>query len=126
MNAAYKHLETRLRIGELTLGQWAGIVLGLAAAIGWGMYLSPFGAYLSLFTSVYIGGIPVMAAWVASQSDFDLWRHLVAAVRWRRGNHVHLPGGGSSATGYAVVAAPPRVASNAAGPDLDLEALWKH
>lgn len=124
MNTAYKHLETRLRIGELTLGQWAGIIAGLVAAIGWGMYLSPFGPYVSLFSAVYIGGIPVMAAWVASQADFDLWQHLAAAARFRRRSHVFLPGAGSSATGYAVVAAPARAASNAAAPDLDLEALW--
>lgn len=124
MNSAYKHLETRLRIGELTLGQWAGIVFGLVAAISWGMYLSPFGAYVSLFTSVYLGGTPVMAAWVASQADFDLWQHLAAAARWRRGGHVFLSGAGSTATGYAVVAAPARAASIAAAPDLDLEALW--
>ncbi|MDW5592955.1 hypothetical protein VSS74_01310 [Conexibacter stalactiti] len=124
MNSAYKHLETKLKLGELTLGQWAGIVFGLVVAIGWGMYLSPFGAYVSLFSAVYVGGIPVMAAWVASQADFDLWQHLAAAARWRRGSHVFLPGAGSSATGYAVVVAPTRAASNAAAPDLDLEALW--
>lgn len=124
MNSAYKHLETKLKLGELTLGQWAGIVAGLAAAIGWGMYLSPFNAYVSLFTAVYLGGIPVMAAWVASQADFDLWQHLAAAARWRRRSHVFVPGAGLTATGYAVAASPARAASEAASPDLDLEALW--
>jgi hypothetical protein len=124
VNSAYKHLETRLRIGELTLGQWAGIVAGLAVAIAWGMYLSPFPSYVSLFTSVYIGGLPAMAAWLASQADFDLWQHLAAAARWRRRSHVFLAGAGSTATGYVVVPAPARAAATAATPDLDLEALW--
>lgn len=124
MNTAYKHLETRLRIGELTLGQWAGIVLGVAIGVTWGMYASPFGPYISLFSAIYVGGVPAMAAWVASQADFDLWQHLAAAVRWHRGSHVYLPGAGVTATGYAVVAAPARAASMAAAPDLDVEALW--
>jgi len=124
VNTAYKHLETRLRIGELTIGQWAGIVLGVAIGVTWGMYVSPFGPYLSLFSAIYVGGAPAMAAWVASQADFDLWQHLAAAVRWRRGSQIFLPGAGSTATGYAVVAAPARAASTAVAPDLDVEALW--
>ncbi len=124
MNTAYKHLETRLRIGELTLGQWAGIVLGVAIGVTWGMYASPFGPYVSLFSAIYVGGVPAMAAWVASQTEFDLWQHLVAAVRWRRGSHIFLPGAGPATAGYVVVPAPARAASTAVAPDLDVEALW--
>ncbi|MDO8208994.1 hypothetical protein [Conexibacter sp. CPCC 206217] len=126
MNTAYKHLESRLKIAELTIAQWSGIVLGLVLGIGWGMYLSPFGAYISFFTAVYLGGIPAMAAWLASQMDFDLWLHLRAALSWRRGGHVYLPGPGQSALGYVVISDPDdeRALPEADVVDLDSEALW--
>jgi hypothetical protein len=39
MNAAYRHLESKTRIAELTLGQWAGIVLGVLVAVAFAVVL---------------------------------------------------------------------------------------
>src|SRR3954452_1842742 len=99
-NVAYKHLEQRLRIGEFTLLQWAGFLAGLLAALAWGQYLSPFGSYATLFTAVYIGGIPVGVAFLASVTDFALWLHIGGLSRHRRAAGRSVPGPGQSARGY--------------------------
>jgi hypothetical protein len=126
MNTAYKHLETKLKIAEMTLMQWGGIVLGVGIALGWGSYLSPFGTYVTLFSAVYVGGIPVMFSFLASQSDFDLWLHLRCMVRWHRAAERYVPGPGATARGYALLADP--VAANGRLheriPELDFAALW--
>ncbi|HEY4281331.1 MAG TPA: hypothetical protein VGM91_24175 [Conexibacter sp.] len=123
MNTAYKHLEARLKIAELTLAQWAGIIAGVAVAICWTMYVSPFGPYVSLFSGVYVGGIPAMTAWLASQAQFDVWSRVAGAARWRRGGHVYQPGAGD-AQGYVVIEAPHDAPRFDDAPQLDMEALW--
>ena len=42
MNAAYRHLEAKTRIAELTLGQWAGILAGVLVAVVFALVLKPF------------------------------------------------------------------------------------
>jgi hypothetical protein len=125
VNIAYKHLEARLRIGELTPGQWASLVLGFALAAGWGMYLSPFGAYVSLLSAVYLGAIPAGAALLASAAEFDIWLLVVSVVRWRRGSGRYLPGPGSAAIGYRVIPdADERRPDHAPVPLLEARSLW--
>ena len=127
MNVAYKHLENKLKIGEFTLLQWAGLFLGVMAALVWGMYLSPLGAYLTLTTSVYIGGIPIAAAFLAGITSFDLWLHLKAMARHRRAGGRYIPGPGHSAHGYALTSAERderEATALIATPDLDLQSLW--
>jgi len=51
---------------------------------------------------VYVGGLPVVAGFVASQTEFDLWAVVLAAVWWRRAEGRFLPGAGSL-SGYAVL-----------------------
>jgi hypothetical protein len=102
MNIAYKHLETKLKIGEFTVLQWAGIFAGIMAALAWGMYLSPFGAYLTLITAVYLAGVPVAASFLASVTAFDVALHLRALVRRRRMVGRFAPGPGDSARGYVL------------------------
>ena len=41
MNVAFKHLEAKLRFGELSIGQWAGILGGVLFALVFAQYLSP-------------------------------------------------------------------------------------
>ncbi len=34
MNVAFKHLEAKLRFGDLSVGQWAGVVGGILLGSG--------------------------------------------------------------------------------------------
>ena len=43
MNIAFKHLEAKLRFGDLTVGQWAAILAGVLFALVFAQYLSPIG-----------------------------------------------------------------------------------
>lgn len=125
MNAAYKHLETRLRIAELTLSQWAAVLGGIALAILWGGFLSPFSKYLTLFTSIYLGGIPTVLALIASQTEFNIFVRLRAMARWRRGADRYEAGAGE-AHGYVIVPDPAAARSRVGErvPELDYAALW--
>jgi hypothetical protein len=126
VNVAYKHLESKLRIGELTVGQWAGLLCGVGLAIGWGLYLSPFGAYLTLLSAIYLGGIPAAAAFVASLSEFDLWLLVRCALVWHRAEGRFAPGAGELASGYVVLAEPaPAPAPHGALGEAELEGLWE-
>jgi hypothetical protein len=124
MNVAYKHLQSKLRWRELTIGQWVAVALGGLLAGMWGLYLSPLPPYLSLFSAVYIGGVPVMAVFVAAQVEFDLWRHVLWAISWRRESGVYAPGPGANARGYVVLAPTEAAQPRHPGQALDLEALW--
>ena len=46
-------------------------------------------------TGVYVGGLPVAAGFVASQTEFDLWAVVLSAVRWRRADGRFVPGCGA-------------------------------
>lgn len=122
MNAAFKHLEAKLRIGELSVGQWAGVIAGVVFALLFAQYLSPIGGTAGLVLAVYLGAIPAAAAFFASLSDFDLWGMLAAALRRQRRPGEYLPGGGSIARGYTVLA---EQARHRAGTEpIDLDGLW--
>ena len=81
MNAAYRHLESKTRIGELTLGQWAGILLGVLVAVVFAVVLKPFSGYVNLALGIYIGGLPAAAVFLASISDLDVWLTARSALR---------------------------------------------
>jgi hypothetical protein len=126
VNVAYKHLEAKLRIGELTVGQWGGLLAGVGLAICWGLYLSPFGAYLTLLSAIYLGGIPAAAAFLASLSEFDFWLLVRSALAWRRAEGRYLAGPGEQASGYLVLRE--QIPRELAFPDeagLELEGLWE-
>ena len=126
MNPAFKHLEAKLRFGDLSIGQWAAVVAGVLFAVCFAQYLSPVRGLGGLILGVYLGGIPVSAAFLASLSEFDLWGLIRAVIRWRRsGDGRYLPGGGDEARGYVVRA------SQTDGPgawnasvELDLDGVW--
>lgn len=105
MNPAFRHLEAKLRIGDLTIRQWLSILLGVMLALLYADLIHPFGLMLTLASGVYIGGIPVAMAIVSGSSEFDAWLVLRSAVRWRRSDDRFLPGAGEPTTGYQVRAA---------------------
>ncbi len=124
MNVAFKHLEAKLRFGELSIGQWAGILAGVMFALLFAQYLSPVHGLAGVVLGVYLGAIPASAAFYASLSEFDLWGLCAAALRWRRSAGRYIPGGGETAGGYVLVADAPDVGSGADVPAIDLGSLW--
>ena len=85
MNPAPAHLEAKLRFGwDFTVGQIAAMVGGILIGFAWAHWLSPIRGIGAAVTGVYVGGLPVVAGFVASQTEFDLWSVVSSAVRWRR------------------------------------------
>jgi hypothetical protein len=129
MNVAYKHLDSKLRIAELTVVQWVGVLLGVGIAALWGFLLSPFGDYLTLISAIYLGALPSGAALLAGFTEFDLWLLVRSAVRWRRLEGRFAPGPGGGTRGYVLreedddgggtAQARPRPR------ELDLQSLWE-
>src|SRR3954451_18323027 len=115
MTVAFKHLEAKLRFGELTIGQWTTVVAGLLFGLVFAQYLSPVGGVWGMVLGIYLGAVPASAAFFASLSEFDLGGLLVAALRGRRQPARYLPGGGDSAQGYRLVGAPECSAGAPAG-----------
>jgi len=125
MNVAFKHLEAKLRFGELSIGQWASILAGVLFALVFAQYLSPVGGLAGVVLGVYLGAIPASAAFFASLSEFDLWGLLAAALRWRRSAGRYVPGGGNSSCGYLILPDGADTAHAAKAPaGLDLGSLW--
>lgn len=125
MNPAPAHLEAKLRFGwDFTVGQISAMVGGILVGFAWAHWLSPIRGIGAAVTAVYVGGLPVVAGFVASQTEFDLWAVVSSALRWRRAGGRFLPGGGSL-TGYAVLADQEwRDHSDVHARLLDAEALW--
>ncbi|WCB91845.1 hypothetical protein DSM104299_00523 [Baekduia alba] len=129
MNIAYKHLDSKLRIGELTIGQWVSVALGVGVAGAWVLYIHPpLGATLTVVTAVYLGALPAGAALLAGSSEFNLFVILRSALRWRRHRWRFVPGPGDHVRGYVLHQDPanaPREARRQAVVDLDTTALWE-
>ena len=129
MNVAYKHLDTKLRIADMTIGQWMGVGLGLAVAIGWGFYLQPpLGPTLTAVTAVYLGALPAGAALLASMSEFDLLLMVRSAIRWRRHEGRFIPGPGNPVSGYVLRDPEPEETAGKTrerAPELDPASLWE-
>jgi len=125
VNVAFKHLEAKLRFGDLTVGQWAAILAGVLFAAVFAQYLSPIGGLGGVIVGVYLGAIPASAAFFAGLSEFDLWGLIREAVRWRRASGRYVAGAGDTACGYTVViAAAEDVGGDRATPEFDVGALW--
>ncbi|MGH2859590.1 MAG: hypothetical protein ACRDMJ_19115 [Solirubrobacteraceae bacterium] len=125
MNPAPAHLEAKLRFGwDFTVGQIASMVCGILIGFAWANWLSPIHGIGAAVTGVYVGGLPVAAGFIASQTEFDLGAVVVSAVRWRGAEGRFVAGAGSCA-GYVVVSEHDRRDDDAeplAGLDPDL--LW--
>ena len=103
MNPAPAHLEAKLRFGwDFTVGQIAAMIAGILIGFAWANWMSPIRGIGAAVTGVYVGGLPVAAAFIASQTEFDLWSVLSSAVRWRRAGGRFVPGAGDVA-GYLVL-----------------------
>lgn len=83
VHPTYRHLEDRIRLGGLTLGQWAQLVAcGLAAyALS---TLLPLPGSWSLSVAVTVCGLPAAVAIAFMSADFDVGALVRAAVRWQR------------------------------------------
>lgn len=125
MNKAFKHLEAKLRFGDLTIGQWCAVIGGLLLGLLFAQYLSPIGGLPGVVLGVYLAAIPASAAFFASLSEFDLIGIAVAALRRRRQPSCFLPGGGTNAHGYCI-AIDTTSADEASPetPDLEIAVLW--
>jgi hypothetical protein len=126
MNVAYKHLNAKLKIGDLTAGQWASALLGVVLMLGWGFYLSPLSSYPTIITAVYLGGVPVALALLANYAELNIWRFATKALTWGRAEGAYSAGPGDQYTGY-VLAPDPRAEQNARRGErqlLDLSTLW--
>lgn len=94
MNPAYRHLEEPVKVGDFTLGQIAGFLIAAMIAMLWGFVISPLPPLWSLFTAIYIGGLPAMAVFFASTTDFDVLRMIKAYIKFQRRPGRFLPGPG--------------------------------
>jgi hypothetical protein len=125
VNPAPAHLEAKLRFGwDFTVAQIAAMVGGILVGFAWANWLSPIHGIAAAVTGVYVGGLPVAAGFVASQTEFDLWAMVLCAVRWRRAEGRFLAGCGS-VTGYVVVVdEDDRVSRESELGPLDLDGFW--
>jgi hypothetical protein len=102
VNPAPAHLEAKLRFGwDFTVGQIAAMVVGILIGFAWANWLSPIHGIGAAVTGVYVGGLPVAAGFVASQTEFDLGAVVLSALRWRRAEGRFVAGPGPC-TGYVV------------------------
>jgi hypothetical protein len=82
VHPTYRHLEDRIRLGGLRLGQWTQLlVCGLAAyALS---RLLPLPGSWSLSVAVTVCGLPAAGAIAFMSADFDVLGWGRAAVRWQ-------------------------------------------
>lgn len=120
----YKHLEAKLRLGTLSLGQWVQITAAGTAAAVFGIYVSPLPTTATIFVSIVGAGMPVALSYGSMGLEFSVAAFAAAAWRyWRRPRH-YLPGPGGAAAGYVVVAEQPPSMSSAATQVGEREPLW--
>jgi hypothetical protein len=125
VNPAPAHLEAKLRFGwDFTVGQIAAMIGGILVGFAWANWLSPIHGIGAAVTAVYVGGLPVAAGFVASQTEFDLWVLVLSALRWRKREGRYVPGCGA-VSGYVVSAEDDRCGGDDRVGGLDVEALWE-
>ena len=124
MNSAPAHLEAKLRFGwDFTVGQIATMIAGILIGFAWANWVSPIRGIGAAVTGLYVGGLPVAAGFIASQTEFDLWAVLSSTVRWRRVCGRFVPGAGEVA-GYLVLAEDEQPARDRELAVLDTDRLW--
>jgi len=126
VNPAPAHLESKLRfLWELSVGQVAMVFAGVMFAIVWATYLSPLSSTLSAMTGAYLGGVLVLPAFLASQTDFDLGAIVLGALRWRRDDGRYIPGASERPTGYLVARNPAEETARGVTVAINLDDLWE-
>ncbi len=124
MNPAPAHLESKLRFGwDFTVGQIAVMFCGVLVGFAWVNWLSPIHGIAGAVCGVYIGGLPVAAGLVASQTEFDLWATLLAAARWRRADGRFTPGP-AAGSGYVVLRDADEPRADEMLGEFDADTLW--
>ena len=124
MNPAPAHLEAKLRFGwDFTIVQIAAMVGGILIGFAWANWLSPLRGIGAAVTGVYVGGLPVAAGFIASQTEFDLGAVVASAVRWRRAEGRFVAGAGTC-PGYRVLAEHGDGGDGEQPAVLDAELLW--
>jgi hypothetical protein len=84
VHPTYKHLDDRIRLAGLTLGQWTQL-LGCALAAYALSTLLPLPGSWSLSVAVTVCGLPAAGAIAFMSADFDVLGLARAAMRWWRG-----------------------------------------
>lgn len=118
MHPTYKHLEDRIRLGGLTLGQWTQLLVGGLAAYVLSTLLPLPGSW-SLSVAVTVCGLPAADAIAFMSADFDVLGWARAAVTWLRSAKRY--------EGSALVArahAGAGIAISEPGPAFDPESRW--
>jgi hypothetical protein len=125
MSTAPAHLEAKLRFGDLTVGQLVSVLIGVLVGFTWAQYVCPMHGLPAAISGAYLGGLPIAVVYVASQTEFDLWTLMIAAVRWRRTEGRFLPGPGGSPCGYVLIDdSPEQYPDGRQLERLDAAALW--
>lgn len=127
VNPTYKHLDAKIRLGGLRLGQWLQLVAAVGFAAVFGIYLSPLPAGPTIAVSVFAAGLPVAVSFAATGLEFSAASFMAALWRWARSPRRYLAGGGAAATGYVVHAEPREPAfevADAATPTSRIAELW--
>jgi len=101
-NPTYKQLEASLRIGALTIGQWAQLLIFAVLALVFAVYVSPLPTGLTVFVSVIFAGSPVALSFGAMAQEWSVVEAIRAQWRWVSSPRKYLPGPGASATGYSI------------------------
>jgi hypothetical protein len=83
VHPTYRHLEDRIRLGGLTLGQWSQLVVCGLAAYALSMLLPLPGSW-SVSVAVTVCGLPAACAVAFMSADFDVLALVRSAARWRR------------------------------------------
>jgi hypothetical protein len=127
VNAAPAHLESKLRFWDFTVGQIAAAFVGIMIGVAWAKFLCPLPGMWAALSGTYIAALPVVPAFVASQTEFDLWGLVSSALRWRRLDGRYVPGAGATLEGYVVSAEGPDSDPTAGVRplDLDLHGMWE-
>jgi hypothetical protein len=124
MNPAPAHLEAKLRFGwDFTVAQIAAMIAGILIGFTWANWVSPVRGIGAAVTGAYVGGLPVAAGFIASQTEFDLWLVLCSVVRWRRVGGRFVAGAGDVAAYLVLVDECPGEESVAQGMP-DIYRLW--
>ncbi|MCW2953198.1 MAG: hypothetical protein JWQ48_2368 [Conexibacter sp.] len=134
-SVTYRYLDRGVRLSGLTLGQWLQLVAGAISAFAMSKLLAlipGLSATYALSIAVTLAGMPLAAAFVAMDADFDVTAYLRAAIKWRRGPKLLLAGPNPTSTypGYRIVEQLDDTAQHAApsnGSRLnpnEMEVLW--
>jgi hypothetical protein len=124
-NPTYKHLEAKLRLGSLSLGQWLQIGVAGAAAAVFGVYVSPLPTGATMFVSIVAAGMPVAVSYGAMGLEFSVGDFMAAAWRYWRSPRRYVAGAGQMSSGYLVRCEQSAATSDGHEPRVgEREALW--